>query len=117
MTAIHTETLSKEVTQALGLAFGGISQVSPDVLGQALAGQINNGGWALIATASQWQHVLFRAWEGDGDYWEDERRKAAFDAFVAAFEVALLELGLSPSEVYAAQPPLPAEPPQPGDHW
>jgi hypothetical protein len=113
----YTETLAEKAVEGLGIGFGGTSQVSPHVLGQALAGQINNGGWALIATASHWQDVLFRAWEGDGDYWEDDDREAAKAAFVAGFEATILALGLSLEEVYAAQPPPPAEPPQPGDHW
>jgi len=70
---------ARDMVYHLGCAFGGASQAGPVILGHAVAGKLNNGGWALIAAPQACFQAAFAAWEGDGEWEEEGAREKALD--------------------------------------
>ncbi len=68
---------AKKMVHNLAAAFGGLSQFGPKVLGFAVAGNLNNNGWALIAQPEVCLQAAFAAWEEGGEWVSEEAREQA----------------------------------------
>lgn len=81
-----TNTVEK-LLEHLAYAFGGHSQYSTEHIGQAIAGQINNNGWANTPEtyAREAASILYDRWEGQGNTEEEDEAeiKAAIEAALA----------------------------------
>jgi hypothetical protein len=62
----------QEFMLALGVAFGGRSQVTWQVVGMALRGRVNNGGWHSIDLVEAIDMIIDSEFEFWG--WEDHLR-------------------------------------------
>lgn len=85
------------ITSALKSAFGGWSQVTPEDIGRAVAGQINNNGLTVHGTLEEVCVAVVDAFDGDHDIAPDA--EMPIDRVVGACRATLDELGVDYSRL------------------